>query len=120
MDISAQEEKLDMENISSETTCPSCRAPASAAYNFCPRCGAKLKEPPLSISAQKQAFIYLISFFLAPFGLGFAFKYLKQSDPKARRIGIIVIILTIIAITLMIWIAYTFTKWEFQSINALY
>ncbi len=108
-----------MEYISSETTCPTCHAPVSATENFCPRCGAKLKEPPLSTSAGRQAFIYLISFSLAPFGLAYAFKYLKQSNPKARRVGIVVIVLTILAIALMIWIANAFTNWEYQSINVL-
>jgi len=117
-----------MENISSETisrensgtsVCPKCHAPVSTTENFCPQCGAKLKEPPLSISVGRQIFIYLISFFLAPFGLGYAFKYLKQSNPEARKIGIIVVVLTVVAITLMIWITYAFTNWEFQSINVL-
>ena len=108
-----------MENISSETTCPTCHVSISAAENFCSQCGAKLKESPLSISAARQTFIYLISFFLAPLGLGYAFKYLKQSNPEARRVGIIVIILTILAIALMIWTTKTFTNWQYQSINAL-
>ncbi|MEK9154984.1 MAG: zinc ribbon domain-containing protein [Patescibacteria group bacterium] len=108
-----------MENISSETTCSSCNAPISPTENFCPQCGTKLKEPPLSISVRKQAFIYLISFFLAPFGLGYAFKYLKQSDPKARKVGIIVVILTILAIALMIWVTKIFTSWEYQLIDTL-
>jgi len=107
-----------MENILSETTCPSCHAPVSAADNFCPQCGAKLKEPPLPTSAGKQIFIYLISFFLAPFGLFYAFKYLKQSNPKARKVGIIVVILTILAIALMVWVTIAFTSWEYKSINA--
>lgn len=96
----------------------SCHALISQTENFCPHCGAELKESPLSISAKRQAFIYLISFFLAPFGLGYAFKYLKQSNLQARRIGIIVIILTVLAIALMIWVTTAFTKWEYQSINA--
>lgn len=67
----------------------------------------------------KQTFIYLFSFFLAPFGLGYAFKYLKQSDPEARRIGIIVIILTVLSIALMIWLTSAFANWEAQLLNTL-
>lgn len=106
--------KPPMENVLPETMCLACRAPVSAAENFCPRCGTKLKEPPLSISAGKRAFIYLFSFFLAPFGLGYAFKYLKQSNPEARRVGIVVVILTALAMALMIWIANAFSNWEYQ------
>ena len=89
----------------------------SAAENFCPQCGVKLKEPPLSISFGRLAFVYLISFFLAPFGLVFAFKYLRQPDPKARMVGIVVIILTILAIALTILTANIFTRWEYRYIN---
>lgn len=108
-----------MENISSETICSSCHASVSPTENFCPQCGTKLKELPLSTSVGRQAFIYLISFFLAPFGLGYAFKYLKQPNPEARRVGIVVIILTILSIVLMIWLTNAFTSWEYQSINGL-
>jgi hypothetical protein len=94
------------------STCPYCHAPVSATENFCPQCGKKLKEEPLSTTAGKQAVIYLVSFFLAPFGLGYAYKYLKSPDPAARRIGIIVIVITVIAIAIMIWATKAFTEWE--------
>ena len=106
-----------MENISSETACPTCHASTSATENFCSQCGTKLTEPPLSTSAARQIFIYIISFIFAPLGLVYAFKYLKQSNPKARRIGIIVIILTILAIALMIWVTKAFTNWQYQLID---
>ena len=108
-----------MEPILLATVCPKCHATVAATVNFCPRCGAKLKEPPISISFGRLAFVYLISFFLAPFGLVFAFKYLRQPDPKARTVGIVVIILTILAIALTILTANMFTRWEYQLINDL-
>lgn len=108
-----------MENISPITGCPSCRAPVSASENFCPRCGKKLKEPPLSTSVKKQAVVYLVSFFLAPFGLGYAYKYLKDPNPEARRIGIIVVALTVLAIALMVWVTKAFTDWETQLVGTL-
>jgi hypothetical protein len=73
---------------------------------------------PLSTSPGRQAFIYLISFFLAPFGLGYAFKYLRQPSYEERRVGIIAIALTILAIIIMIWLTGAFTTYEYQSINA--
>jgi len=109
-----------MDNIPTQTICPSCHASVSATENFCPHCGKKLKEPPVSTSIGRQIFVYSISFFLAPFGLGYAYKYLKQPDPKAKRVGIIVILLTILAIAIMIWSTYAFTKWEYQGINSIY
>lgn len=118
-----------MENTLTETTCPSCHTSIPAGANFCPRCGMKFtegpeeargKESPLSTSAGKQTFIYLFSFFLAPLGIGYAIKYLKQrNNPEARRIGIIVIMLTVIAVVLMFWISSAFTQWELGTINSL-
>lgn len=102
-----------------EISCSSCRAILPASAYFCPQCGIKLKEPPLSTSIGKQALIYFISFFLAPFGLGYAFKYLKQSDPKARKIGIISLVLTILAISLIIWILKEFMSSYYNSLNTL-
>jgi hypothetical protein len=100
-------------------TCPSCHAPVSADASFCPRCGAKLKEPPLSTSAGRLTFIYLFSFFLAPLGLGYAVKYLRQwKNPKTRTVGIVVVVLTILAIIIMIWASSAFTNWEYQTINS--
>jgi TRAP-type C4-dicarboxylate transport system permease small subunit len=57
--------------------------------------------PPTSVS--RQLIIYLISFFLAPFGLWFAWKYLKQDDRKSKKIGVAAIALTIISVALAIW-----------------
>ena len=61
-----------------ETLCSSCHNTVSDSANFCPQCGKKIKEPPLSTTVARQILIYCVSFFLAPFGLGYAFKYLKQ------------------------------------------
>ena len=61
----------------------------------------------------RQTFIYLFSFLLAPLGLGYAVKYLKHwKDPKARQVGIVVIVLTIVAVMIMVWISSAFTQWE--------
>jgi hypothetical protein len=44
--------------------------------------------------------VYLLSFFLPPFGLWPAFKYLFQSDAKSKVVGVIAIILTGVSIAL--------------------
>lgn len=92
-------------DITKEMLCPSCGAILPADAVFCLKCGAKLREVTVSTSVGKQTVIYLVSLFLAPFGLGYAFKYLKQSDPKAKEIGAVSLVLTILAIAFMIWIA---------------
>ncbi len=86
-----------------EIRCPACSASSPSPANFCPNCGRSLRRAILSTSAQKQIVIYLISFFLAPLGLWFAWKYIKQNDRKSKTIGIAAIALTVISVAITIW-----------------
>lgn len=107
-----------MDTMPEITVCPSCQAVVTTTANFCSQCGRKLKNAPLSTSAAKQIIIYLVSFFLAPFGLGYAFIYLKQSNTKARTIGIISLVLTVLAIVAVISIATAFMKSYYGALDA--
>ncbi|MCL5017369.1 MAG: hypothetical protein M1155_01760 [Patescibacteria group bacterium] len=86
---------------------------------FCRNCGLALRSRPEDTSVPKQILIYFVSFFLAPFGLGFAFSYLRQSDKKAKIIGAVSLALTILAIVAVIVIAVIYTKQEYSSINLI-
>jgi predicted RNA-binding Zn-ribbon protein involved in translation (DUF1610 family) len=83
--------------------CSSCNAKMMASANFCPNCGKPLRAIPTATSVSRQIVIYLISFFLAPFGLCFAWKYLKQDDRKSKNIGVAAIALTILSVAIAIW-----------------
>lgn len=61
--------------------------------------------------------IYSVSFFLPPFGLGWAFSYLKQENPKARLIGLIAIILTVLSVIITIWVAVGFIHYYTAILN---
>ena len=102
-----------------EILCPSCLAVLPSSAYFCSQCGTKLKESPVSISASKQVIIYFISFFLAPFGLVYVFRYLKQPDHKARKIGVIALMLTILGISLTIWASKEFMNSYYGLLNTL-
>jgi hypothetical protein len=69
-------------------------------WAYCPNCGYALRGKVLSTSIGKQITLYLISFFLPPFGLIQGLKYFKEKDSKLRMIGVVSIILTIVAIIL--------------------
>ena len=84
--------------------CQVCHSPLQLTWFYCPNCGKNLKEKPIEISLIKQIFIYLVSFFLAPLGLGWGFKYIKSNDEKVRMVGIISILLTVISIVIMIFV----------------
>jgi hypothetical protein len=60
---------------------------------------------PPATSVSKQIIVYLISLFLAPLGLWYAWKYLKQDDRKSKIIGAVVIALTILSLAVTIWTA---------------
>jgi hypothetical protein len=83
--------------------CPRCLTENPFENNYCTKCGFQMKEIPPSSSLFKQITIYLISFFLPPFGLIPAIKYLRQNDPKLKQIGLIAIIITFISIFISIY-----------------
>ena len=83
--------------------CPACKASVQSSANFCPNCGRRLRTTPPATSVSKQVIVYLVSFFLAPLGLWYAWKYLKQDDNKSRKIGVAAIALTIISVAITIW-----------------
>jgi len=72
---------------------------------YCPTCGKNLKEAPLSTSAAKRVGIYALSLLLPPLGLWPGIKYIRQNDPKVKKIGWIAIILTIISLLVTSWIS---------------
>jgi hypothetical protein len=83
--------------------CSSCNAQTISSANFCPNCGKSLRAIPPATSVSKQIIVYLVSFFLAPFGLWYAWKYLKQADRTSKIIGTVAIALTIVSIALVLW-----------------
>lgn len=96
--------------------CPSCDTEVTENAFFCSNCGRSLKARPESVSVGRQVFIYLVSFFLAPLGLVFAWKYLKMSDVKSKRIGFTVIALTILAVIAVFLTAKTFLQMTYGNI----
>lgn len=75
------------------------------------------EKAALSTTVVKQIVIYLVSFFLPPFGLFWVFKYLRSDDEKARKIGLIAVVLTLVSLILTLWISKNFIDNATQSIN---
>ena len=101
-----------------QVICPNCKQNISSLDYFCPNCGKKIKDKPLSTSLFRQILVYLLSFLLPPLGLWPAVKYLKQKDERSRMIGFIAIVLTIISVILSIWFAIGFINTFNQQLNA--
>lgn len=89
-------------------TCLYCGNSIALADYFCPHCGKKLREQPLSTHFTRQVYIYLLSLLLPPLGLWPAIKYLRQQDEKAKKIGLVALVLTIISLLVAIWLTMGF------------
>ena len=74
---------------------------------------------PPATSISRQIIVYLISFFLAPLGLWYAWKYLKQDDQTSKIIGTVAIALTIVAVALTIWTTAGLFSSVSQYLNSL-
>lgn len=81
-------------------TCGNCRTPVAETFFFCPVCGKKVREKPASVSLMAQLAVYAISLFLPPLGLIYTVKYLKQPEAKAKTVGWITLLLTVISIVI--------------------
>ena len=106
-----------IEQPATSILCRYCNNPVIQDDYFCPNCGKKLKDKPVSTGIGKQILVYLISFFLPPFGLPWAFRYLKQNDEKSRIIGYTVITITILSLIINIWLITAFINQTNKAIN---
>ena len=99
--------------------CKECGHEISDEALACPNCGKPQKEKTLSVSLSKQVTVYSVSLFLPPFGLWYAWKYLKDKDGKSRKIGITALVLTIISIIFTVWFAERLVNSINQTLNSL-
>lgn len=99
------------------TICPQCHQPVSPSFYYCPNCGKKLSDPPLSTSGFTQTWIYAVSILLPPLGLWPAVKYIKNPDPGAKQIGWIAVVLTVISTGLTLWLTFAFLNSYINSIS---
>lgn len=65
----------------------------------------------------KQLWIYLVSFFLPPFGIWPAVKYIRAPDEKSKRIGWAAIFLTIISVLITVWLTMNFINSFTKGLN---
>ena len=100
-----------------QLTCPNCKKNILPTEYFCPQCGKKLKDKPPVTTLSRQLIVYAISFFLPPFGLWPAIRYLRQQDEKSKKIGLAAIVLTIISILLTIWLTISFINSFNRELN---
>ncbi len=97
--------------------CPFCHQPVLAQYYFCPNCGKKLEDGPLSTSFWSRLWLYTFSLIIMPLTCYLVYarwqgiKYFKSKDPKAHRMGLVAIALLIISIVFLVWSTWQGTIW---------
>jgi len=99
--------------------CKECGHEISDDALVCPNCGKPQRDKTPSISLSGQTIVYFVSLFLPPFGLWYVWKYLKQKDAKARKIGIAALILTIISVIVTIWFTERLVNLTNQALNSV-
>jgi len=85
--------------------CQNCKNILQTKAAFCQYCGKQVSNYLIQTNASKQILVYLVSFFLPPFGLIYAYKYLKQGDSKSKKIAYLAIALTITSIGISLWVS---------------
>src|SRR3990167_4011326 len=96
-----------------DSICKRCGQPVQESFYFCPNCGRKIKEPPPSTSVPAQSVVYLVSFFLPPLGLIYAYKYSRHGGTKERYIAVTAVVLT----CLTIYIQYIFLSRAWENVS---
>lgn len=96
-----------------DSTCKRCGGLVQESFYFCPNCGKKRKEPPPSTSLSAQLVVYLVSFFLPPLGLIYAYKYSRHGGRYERYIAVVSVVLT----CLVIYIQYVFLSRAWENVS---
>lgn len=97
-----------------EPVCPVCHTVVRSSDYFCFNCGKNLHEKPLPTDRMTELLYYAGSVFLPPLGFWWGFRYLRQDNQAAKRIGMICMVLTVIS-TL---VAVRLTMQVMNGINA--
>jgi len=100
--------------------CSQCHQPVQPEFYYCPNCGKKLTEPPLSTGVAAQAWLYafsiilpIICFLAVSYWQGI--RYARSPDPKAQQIGWIAIALLALSTIVTFWLAAVWINSALQS-----
>ena len=100
--------------------CQYCHQAILPQYFFCPNCGSKVHEAPLSTSVVTQIGVYAFSIIL-PMICFIAVtkwpgqKYFKSEDTKTKNIGTAAWVILVLSTVITYWWAYT---WTVNTVNS--
>ena len=99
-----------------QTICKFCGQTVATNFFFCPYCGKKIIQPPITTAGIIG--VIPISILLPPFGLWPGIKYLLQKDPKSKKIGVIAITLTILSTVVVTWLIISIVNSLTQNLSS--
>ena len=99
------------------SVCSYCGKQVPVDATFCPYCGKQLKEKTVSTTIFTQIALYALAVLLPPLGLWPGIKYFRNSDPKAQKIGMALIVLTIASTIITVWLTFAFLNSYMNELN---
>lgn len=101
-----------------DLVCKSCQNPISPTYFFCPYCGKKLRQPPLSTSIGKQIGVYFLAIFFPFFSIVPGIRYMNQPDSKSKAVGVVALLVTGISLLLNVYFLFVSIDYFKQLLNS--
>ena len=98
--------------------CPFCNNKIDAKAFYCPICGKKVREKPVSTKFWPVALLFFLSIFLPPLNIGLTIRYMKSADHKAKTIGKISLFVMTAVIVVACIAAYYTTKYVSDQVNS--
>lgn len=98
--------------------CKYCSLPVTPEDYFCPNCGKKLKEKPASLGVWSIIWLFVLSILLPPLGIGLTIRYIKSEDERARTLGWISLVVTVVALIVTVLVAKSAMDSLTQQINS--
>lgn len=97
--------------------CPFCAKEIDPKAYYCPECGKKVREKPVPLGFWPIVALFALCIFLPPFNIGLTIKYMKSPDPKAKKIGVISLIVMIAVLVAVGISTYFVTKYVSDQVN---
>lgn len=92
--------------------CPACHIAVRPTDYFCFNCGKNLHAAPPGTTLTDQIKLYLGSVFLAPMGIFWGLRYLREESQKSKIVGIVAIALSVVTFIIAV-------KFTVNTINTL-
>lgn len=97
-----------MDEVITPVSCPFCHVAVRPMDYFCGNCGKNLHPARIGTSAFDQAKLYLGSVLLAPMGIFWGMRYLREKEDKSKIVGIIAMLLSIVTLIVAVQLSVTF------------